>query len=115
VRGFLFKWIVNSLGLILTAVLFKDRVYLADPGTALVAAAILGIVNSILRPILLILTFPVNLLTLGLFTLVVNGLMLRLVDNLVPGFDIRGGLWSTILVAIVLSLISSLIGGLIRD
>jgi len=114
-KGFVLRWVINSLGLIFTALLMKQRVVLADPGTALIAAAILGVVNAILRPILLILTLPLNILTLGLFTFVVNGLMLGLVDNLVPGFDIRGGFGSTVLVALVLTLISWFIGGLVGD
>jgi putative membrane protein len=114
-RGFVLRWVINSLGLIFTAMLMRQRVILADPGTALIAAAILGIVNAILRPILLILTLPLNILTLGLFTFVVNGLMLGLVDSLVPGFDIRGGFGSTVLVALVLTLIAWFIGGLVGD
>jgi len=114
-RGFVIRWVINSLGLIFTALLMKQRVVLAYPGTALIAALILGVVNAILRPILLILTLPLNILTLGLFTFVVNGLMLGLVDSLVPGFDIRGGFSSTILVALVLTLISWFIGGLVGD
>ncbi|MDP2859094.1 MAG: phage holin family protein [Bacillota bacterium] len=114
-KGFVLRWVINSLGLIFTALLMKQRVVLADPWTALIAAAILGVVNAILRPILLILTLPLNILTLGLFTFVVNGLMLGLVDRLVPGFDIRGGFGSTVLVALVLTLISWFIGGLVGD
>lgn len=115
VRRFLYRWIVNSIALIIVGLIFKERVYLADPGAALVAALVLGIVNAALRPLLLILTLPINILTLGLFTLVINGLMLWLVSSLVSGFNIRGGFWSTVLVGLVLSLVSGLIGGLLGD
>lgn len=114
-RRFVYRWVINSLALLATAMLFKDRVHLANPGTALVAAAILGIVNATLKPLLILLTLPLSCLTLGLFTLVVNGITLRVVDWLVPGFDIAGGLFSAMLVALVLSLISMLISGLVGD
>src|SRR5690606_39983683 len=75
----------------------------------IVAAALLGLVNISVRPVLIILTLPVNLLTLGLFTLVINALMLMLVAWLVPGFHIAGfgaGLAAALLLAVVSALAS---------
>lgn len=114
-RRFLFRWIVNSLALIVVAMFMKDRVFLSDYGAAVMAALILGVVNAIVRPVLLVLTLPINLLTLGLFTLIINGLMLSVVSNVVNGFAIRGGFSSTVLVALVLSIVSGLLGGLLGD
>ena len=82
-------------------------------GATLVAAAILGIVNAIIRPLLVLLTLPLNILTLGLFTFVINALMLLLTSAVVPGFVIRG-FGSAILGAIVLSIISFVLTHLIR-
>lgn len=112
---FLFRWIVNSLALIVVAMFFKNRVFLSDYGAAIMAALLLGIVNAVLRPILIVLTLPINLLTLGLFTLIINGVMLSLVSGVVNGFQIRGGFGSTVFIALVLSIVSGLIGGLLGD
>lgn len=77
--------------------------------TALIVAVVLGVVNIILRPILMILSLPVNILTLGLFSFVVNALLLMLVAALVPGFAIAS-FWSALLAAVVLSLINWFFG-----
>jgi len=114
-RRLVYKWIINSLALLVTAYLLQNRVHLATPATALVAAAILGIVNVLLKPILLLLTLPINIMTLGLFTLVVNGLMIQLVSALVAGFEIRGGILSAIVVAVILTIVSWVINGLFGD
>jgi putative membrane protein len=76
--------------------------------TALLAAAVVGVINAFVRPIFLILTLPINLLTLGLFTFVLNGLMLLLAAVFVPGFTVSG-LWAAILGAFLLSIVSSII------
>jgi len=73
--------------------------------TALVVAIALGIVNAILKPILIILTLPITILTLGLFTLVINALLVLLVTAFVPGFQVNGLLWA-IIFGLVLSIVS---------
>lgn len=72
---------------------------------ALIAAIILAVLNTFIKPVLLVLTLPINILTLGLFTFIINGLILLLASKLVPGFYI-GGLWSAVLFAIVLAVIN---------
>jgi putative membrane protein len=83
-------------------------------GALIVSALLLGVVNAVIRPILLILTLPLTVLTLGFFILIVNGISLALVAALVPGFHIAG-LWSATIGAIIVSLTSwaasSFIGG----
>ena len=74
-----------------------------------IMAVVLGLVNAIIRPILLILTLPLTVITLGLFYFVVNGLAFNLAAALVPGFNVAN-LWSGILAAIVVSIVSWLIG-----
>lgn len=106
------RWLINALALYLTALLlpgFQLRGIVAT----LVAAAILGIVNAIIRPLLLLLTLPLNILTLGLFTFVINALLLLLTSAIVPGFVIRGFGWALI-GAIVLSVISFILSHLIH-
>ncbi len=76
---------------------------------AVVVAVILSIVNFIIKPIVTLLTLPINILTLGLFTLVINALMILLVSSIVPGFLVTG-LWPAVLFGIVLSLVNGLLG-----
>lgn len=74
-------------------------------GAALVAAIVLGILNSIVKPVLLFLTLPLNILTLGLFTFVINALMVILASNIVPGFTVDS-FWWALLFSLVLSLLN---------
>lgn len=106
-RSWVIRWLINTVALLVTAALLGG-VEVSGILAALVAAAGMGVVNAFIRPIFLILTLPLNLLTLGLFTFVLNGLMLLLVAALVPGFVLHG-LGAAILGALLLSLISSLI------
>ena len=80
------------------------------PGTLIAAALLLGVVNAFVRPIIIILTLPITLLTLGLFLLVINALMIMLVAWLVPGFLVAG-FWSAVFAAIVVSLTSWVMSG----
>ena len=73
--------------------------------TALVVAVVLGIINIFLRPILVILTLPITIITLGLFALVLNALLIMLAANLVPGFEVSG-FWAALLFALLLSVVS---------
>lgn len=80
-------------------------VVVADWLAAVVAAVVLGILNSILRPILLLLTIPVNVMTLGLFTLVINTAMVMLAAELVPGFSVAS-FWTALVFSLVLSVVN---------
>jgi putative membrane protein len=103
-RGFLFRLLINALGLY-AATMIVSGFHVAGWGTLLVAALLLGLVNAIVRPILVILTLPITLITLGLFLLVVNGISLGLVAWLLPGVTVAG-LWSATLAALIVSLTS---------
>lgn len=104
----LLRWLISAVALLgITQVVPGFRV--ASFGTALVASLILGLVNVIVRPILLILTLPLNILTLGLFTFVINALMLLLAASLVSGFSIAG-FWPALLAALILSIVNLLLG-----
>jgi len=113
VRGLIWRWVLNAGALYLTALLVSG-VSIESFGAALVAALVWGFVNTIIRPVLSILTLPFTIMTLGLFTLVVNGFLLWLVADVVNGFSVSS-LWSGILGAIVLSIASSIISALIED
>ncbi len=94
---------------VLVAAYILPGIKVSDFFTAVVVALVLGIANAIIKPILVILTLPINILTLGLFTLLINGLLVILVSKIVPGFHVDN-IWWAILFSIVLSLISSIIG-----
>ncbi len=83
-------------------------------GPALVAALVLGLLNAIVKPILFVLTLPLTILTLGLFLLVLNAIILWLTDFFVPGFDIPGGFGTTIVAALILSLMGMVWKGLLK-
>ncbi len=100
----LISWLVSALA-ILTASYLLPGVHIAGFLTALAVAVVLGIINAILKPILVILTLPINLLTLGLFTFVINALLVMLVSTIVPGFKVDGFLWALIF-SILLSIIN---------
>ena len=112
-RGTLLRWVINALALWLTSEIVSG-ISVTGVAPLFAAALVLGMLNAILRPVLIILTFPINLLTLGLFTFVINGLMLKLTSGLVPGFAVRG-FWAAVLGALLLSVISFLLNVFISE
>ena len=111
--GFFIRWLLNALALAVAASVVSG-IHSAGFGSTLIAALVLGILNAIVRPFLLLLTLPINLLTLGLFTFVVNGIMLLMTGSLVRGFSVDG-LGAAILGAIVLRFVSFLLNVFISD
>lgn len=109
---FLVFWAVNTLSLWVADDLF-DGISFDTPQSLFIAGLLLGVVNTLLRPLLLVLTLPLSILTLGVFVLVINALMLLLVAWLVPGFIVDGfwsGFWVAIFVAVFSFILNSLIG-----
>jgi putative membrane protein len=111
-RRILLKWLINALALLVTTYVVKG-IEVTGASALLLAAAVLGILNALIRPILIILTLPINIITLGLFTLVINGTMLWLVAVIIKGFVIQG-FWPAIIGALIISLISWLFNWLIH-
>lgn len=107
------RWILFALALLFTAWIVPG-ISFANFQTALLAAFVMGLVNIFIRPIILIFTLPLNLLTLGLFTFVINALMFLLVAKIVAGFMITGFL-AALLGSIVLSVISIFINKMDYD
>lgn len=103
-KHFLIRWMINVVGLLIVSKTMES-IEIDGLLTAIVAAAVIGIINTFLRPILLLLTFPITLLTLGLFTLVINGLIFYFVGFIVEGFQVSG-FWSAFLGALILSIIN---------
>jgi putative membrane protein len=102
--GFLVRWSINLLALV-TATKIIDGIRIQSLEMGILAAGILGLVNAVIRPVVLILTLPINLLTLGLFTLVINAALLKLVSDVVPGFIIES-FHAAFLGALLISIIS---------
>ncbi|MDI7247635.1 MAG: phage holin family protein [Bacillota bacterium] len=113
-HGFLTRWLINAVILLLLPFVMGPAVEVTGVIPALVAAFVLGIVNALIRPVLIILSLPIQVLTLGLFTFIINGLMLWLVARLVGGFYIAG-FWPAVLASILLSVGSSILSFLVRD
>jgi len=103
-RNALLVWLINALALLALPYVVPS-VRVDSFLTALVAALILGLVNTLIRPILVLLTLPVTLVTLGLFVFVINALLFWFVASFVQGFSV-GGFWSAFFGAIVYALIS---------
>lgn len=97
-------WLINALALLAIPYLLSS-VQIASFGTALVVAVVLGLVNTIIRPIVLILTLPATVMTMGLFIFVINGLMFWGVAKMVDGFHVTG-FWSAVGGALLYSVIS---------
>lgn len=109
----LLKWLLSALTLILVAYLVPG-IIVASFYSALLAALVLGLVNALIRPILIILTLPVNILTLGLFTLVINALMFLLVSSIVKGFNVSG-FWPAFFGALAMWLIGWALNGIFNE
>jgi putative membrane protein len=110
----LLVWLINAVALIAVAYLMPS-ISVSSFGAALVAALVLGLVNAVVRPVLVLLTLPVTILTLGLFIFVLNGLLFWMVASWLEGFNV-GGFWAGVFGAIVFSLVSWALSALVlRD
>ena len=99
------RLVINIVASLIISYLFPRVIRVEGFWAALVAAFVLGIINAILRPVLVFFTLPVTILTLGLFLLVINGLLLLLVAALVPGFQVNG-FWGAVLGSVLISIVS---------
>lgn len=106
--GLLITWLVTSVSLFVISKL-PLGIEIDGFGKAVVSAAVFGILNALLRPILTILTFPFLLLTFGLFAFILNAIIFGLAAFLVPGFRLRWGFWSALLGSLVLSFLNTLL------
>jgi putative membrane protein len=107
----LVTWVINALALLALPYLFAS-IHVASFGHAMIAALVLGLINTLIRPIVVLLTLPVTLLTLGLFIFVINGLLFWFVGSLDLGFTVDG-FWTAVLGAIVYSVISWVLASLL--
>lgn len=102
--GILISWLLGAL-VILSAAYLLPGVHVQSFASALVAALVIGVINAVLKPILIVLTLPINILTLGLFTLVINALLIMIASSIVPGFRVDS-FWWALLFGVALSVIN---------
>ncbi len=110
---FLIHLLITMAAILIISYLFPQVMKAQGFMAALVAAFVLGIVNAVLRPILVFLTFPITLLTLGIFLLVINGFMLWIASALVPGFKVNGFL-GAVLGSVLISVVSWVLSWILR-
>ncbi|MHB8828798.1 MAG: phage holin family protein [Syntrophales bacterium] len=106
-KGVILRWLVLTAA-VLASSWFLDGIRVSGFLPALFAAGLLGILNAVLRPLLIILTLPINILSLGLFTFVVNALLLKIVSSFVSGFEVHG-FWTAVFGAIIIGGVSWLL------
>ena len=111
-RGLSIKWIINSLAILIVTYIVRG-IEVASPVTAIVAAFILGIINAFLRPLIILITLPINIFTFGLFTFFINGFLFYMVSKIIKGFVITG-FWPAFFGALLFSIISLFLSILIN-
>lgn len=107
----LLVWILNAVALLLVAYILPG-ITVASFGSALIAALVLGLLNTLVKPVLVLLTLPITIVTLGLFLLVLNALVFWFAGSILKGFQVNG-FWWAVIGAIVYSLVSGLLSGLL--
>lgn len=111
--GFIIKVLAIAVAAYFAAWLLPG-VTINDASTAVIVALVFAILNAIVRPILIILTIPITILTLGLFLLVINIIIVKITDSLIDGFQVRDWL-SALLFSLIVSFVSSVLNKIVRD
>jgi len=109
----LIKWLCLT-GAVLFAAYVLDGISVSGFLSAFFTAAALGILNMFFRPLLFILTLPINVMTLGFFTFVINALMLKMASGLIPGFTVTG-FWTAVFGSLLISIVNWVLGALIQE
>ena len=111
--GIFIRWLILTAAIIAASYLI-DGIRISGFFSAFFAAAVLGILNALFRPILFILTLPINIMTLGLFTFVINALLLKMASGVIPGFDVHG-FWSAVFAALIISGVNWILSSFINE
>jgi putative membrane protein len=111
--GVVIRWLILTAAIMLTSYLL-DGIQVSGFFSALLAAAILGVLNVFFRPVLLILTLPFNILTLGLFTFVINAVLLMMASGVISGFSVRD-FWSALIGSLLISFVNAVLGAFVDD
>ena len=112
-RGLILRWMTVTCAIGVAAYLL-DGIQVSGFTAAFLAAAMLGFLNAFFRPVLLILTLPINILSLGFFTFVINAAMLKMASSLIPGFEVHG-LWTAIFGSLIVSIVSFAVTMLVSE
>ena len=112
-NGIIIRWLTLTVAIVFTSYLLEG-IQISGFLSALLAAAMLGILNAFFRPIALLLTLPINILSLGLFTFIINALMLKMASGIITGFDVVG-FWSAVFGSLLISIFSWLLNSFIND
>lgn len=107
------RWIILTIAVMVASYTLAG-VYVEDFFSAFFAAAVLGLLNTFFRPILLVLTLPINVLSLGLFTFVINALLIKMASGVISGFQVAD-FWTAILAALIISIVNWILGILLRE
>lgn len=103
-KGLGLRWLISSVSIVIVSLMF-DGIEVSGVFAAFFAAGMLGILNAFIRPILFVLTLPVNVMSFGLFTFIINGMMLLMASAVIPGFDVHG-FWTAIFGTLMISIVS---------
>jgi putative membrane protein len=103
-RGILIRWLILTAAIMFASYVIEG-IQVKGFFSAFFAAAVLGILNAFFRPILIILTLPINILSLGLFTFIINALLLKMASGVIPGFEVRG-FWAAVFGSLLISVVS---------
>ncbi|MEO7932693.1 MAG: phage holin family protein [Chthoniobacterales bacterium] len=112
-KSFFLRWMVTAVSVLVAAQLLDGITYTSWVAL-LLAALVLGLLNALVRPVLLLLSLPFILVTMGLFILIVNAAVLKLTSGLTPGFQVTG-FWTTVFGSIIISTVSWLLSALFQD
>ena len=112
-NGIFIRWLTLTVAIVFTSYLL-DGIHISGFFSALLAAAMLGILNAFFRPLALLLTLPINIMSLGFFTFVINALMLKMASAVITGFDVNG-FWTAVFGSLLISVISWLLNSFIND
>jgi len=112
-KGLLIRWLVLTVAIMVASYLMEG-IYVSGFFSAFFAAAILGILNAFFRPVLIILTLPINILSLGLFTFIINAMLLKIASSIIAGFEVYG-FWSAVFGSLIISLVSWLLSSFVNE
>lgn len=112
-KGLLLRWLIQTIAILVAAYVLKG-IDVTGFVPALAAAALLGILNAFVRPLLLLLTLPLNILSLGLFTFVINAFLLKIASLVIEGFTVEG-FWAALLGSLFISFVSALLNLFVRE
>jgi len=112
-KGLILRWLISTASIMLASYLV-DGIRVSGFFSALLAAVALGILNAVLRPVLIILTLPLTILTMGLFIFFINALMLVMASVIIPGFDVQG-FWPALFGSLIISIINWILSMFINE